>query len=343
MNSITLYKIILIIGIITLFFQCESENGKDEFHSIETLNYEEVSYPNDLGQTHQLIIENNILLLNDFHGDSLINVFDLQTSSIIRRLVGMGNGPNELKSPIDIQKSENYIYIYGRPLFTLLRVKKENLDKSQLNVEKIPQLPSRGDRMLPLSDSIIIFSGMWGKRYALINVNDPTNIFEFGDYPDFMEGEKDIPIEAKVMFHQSKFAKHPKESLFVSCSNYTIEIYDYNNYNRNDEEPILKERKLMGEYDFSFINGGGNVAASQNKKSTPRIRAVTASNKYIYVVMGKEGADRETEIKIFDWKMNPIKKIISDKYIMTMTIGDMNTAFAIIQDPEDMIIKFKAD
>ena len=333
------YRIILLIGVATLFFQCESKNGKDDFNTIETLNYEEVSYPIELGRTHQLMIEKNILLLNDFHGDSVINVFDLNTSHIIRRLVGVGNGPNELKSPIDIQNSDNYIYIYGRPFFTLLRVKKENLDTSPLIIEKLPQLPKLGDRILPLTDSLIVFSGMWGKRYALVNINDPTKILEFGDYPDMMEGEKDLPIEVKMMFHQSKFAKHPKETLFISCSDYTAEIYEYN---INGEEPILKLRKLMEKYDYSFVSGQ-TVATSPNKENSPRIRAVTTSNKYICIVMGKKGADRETEIKIFDWEMKPIKKMVTDKYMMTMTIDDTNTAYAIIQDPEDMVVKFKLD
>ena len=103
--------------------QCTSKRvaGVDDtieydFELQEQMSFEDVAYPDLLGATMQLVKKGDYLFINEFHGDSLIHVFNLRTAQKERCLVASGNGPDELISPLELQMVDDNLWILSRPL-----------------------------------------------------------------------------------------------------------------------------------------------------------------------------------------------------------------------------------
>ena len=93
-----------------------------------------------------------------------------------------------------------------------------------------------------VTENQFVFSGLWNKRYILYNPSKASEIKEFGDYPNYWEGEKDFPENAKAMFHQSRFIKHPSKPYFASCSSFVLEIYEYDSTGINLPQLVFKKQ-----------------------------------------------------------------------------------------------------
>lgn len=327
--------------LICLFFTHCSIDKKDkqyEFNKQESILFRDIDYPEILGVTMQLVKMDSLLIINDFHGDSLINIFNLNTKKIERKLISKGEGPNELLSPLDIQKVDDNLYVLSRPIFSLNHISlKSILNKEDCNIYKDYQMPPRSDCFLPLTTSQFLFSGLWEKRYA--HLNTTSNIIqEFGEYPDFWEDEKSISKEAKAMFHQCFFGRHPTQNLFVSCSGYVLEIYSYND--KGIELPTLLFKKQLGIYSYDYTLGNA-ISANLKKGSDPCVTELASSNNYIYLVVQAKENRKKRDIMVIDWEGNPIRLLKSDKRITCLTIAeDEKKGYCIIEDPEDKLACF---
>ena len=113
--------LLLFLSICFLFIQCSSGNGDDGkpyvFDKQENIDFNSIDYPEILGISMQLVKIDSLLLINDFHGDTLINVFNLNSGKIVKRLIPKGSGPGELISPLDIHLCDSNLYVLCRPKF----------------------------------------------------------------------------------------------------------------------------------------------------------------------------------------------------------------------------------
>jgi hypothetical protein len=182
----------------------------------ENIDFNSIDYPEILGISMQLVKIDSLLLINDFHGDTLINVFNLNSGKIVKRLIPKGSGPGELISPLDIQLCDSNLYVLCRPKFSLNHGSVDSVTAGSFVISNDGLLPQKSDRFIPLTENQFVFSGLWNKRYILYNPSKASEIKEFGDYPNYWEGEKDFPENAKAMFHQSRFIKHPSKPFFTN-------------------------------------------------------------------------------------------------------------------------------
>lgn len=320
--------------------------NKESYNSLEfeiqkNVIFKEIAYPDILGISMQLIKIDSLLLINDFHGDTLVNVFNLNKNTVVKKLIIKGDGPGELISPLDVQVLEDKIYIQCRPKFSLNHIDLESILDTNCIIHNDAQLPQKSDRFLPLSDSLFVFSGLWNKRYALLNLASSDKIKEFGDYPNYWPEEEDVPTEAKAMFHQCRFAKHPKKPLFVSCSSYVLEVYDY--ASDGDKLPTPLWKKQLGKYSYDFTSGN-IITANEKEGSDPKTLELTCSEEYIYVVIQSKEAENNCNIMILDWSGKPVKLLKSDKRITCLAIDDnKKQGYCIIEDPEDKLVFFELE
>ncbi|WP_234367870.1 BF3164 family lipoprotein [Parabacteroides pacaensis] len=333
-------KIYLIVFILPFLLQCTSNIEKPgyKFSKHDSIAFHEIHYPEMLGITMQLIKKDSFLLINDFYGDSLIKIFNLNTQLIEKKLISKGEGPNELLSPLDIHIADDNLYILSRPIFLLNHIPFTAISKNEsIHLEKDYQMPPKSDCFLPLTKTQFVFSGIWQKRYAFLT-KESQNIDLFGEYPDFWEEEKDIPIEAKAMFHQSLFTKNPSQSLFASCSGYILEIYKYNS--QDPVLPTLLLKKQLGKYSYSYTTNG-LISAKLKKGSDPCVTEIASSKNYIYLVIQSNENKKNRDIMIIDWNGKPIKILHSNKRITCLAVEEKDKkGYCIIEDPEDKLVYF---
>ncbi len=334
-NNLFLYLFCLFLT------SCWDKAKNDVFLEEIAIECQPVNYPDLIGIGMQLIKTGDYLILNDFHGDSLLSVFNLKNNTIEKHLILRGNGPEEMISPIDAKLNDNNLYLLCRPLFNMGRIPIKNICAASVQIEDRIQLPQKSDKFLPLNDSLFVFSGMWDKRFALYKKNQQhqaDSITEFGDYPSYWENEKTIPNTAKAMFHQCEFVKHPSQPLFAACSRYVLDIYKYDEKGKTVPQELI--RKQLGTYAYDFV-AGDVISTKVREDSSPIVRHVACDENYLYMVKRPESGSSFHYIYVYDWQGNPIKVFKTDKSISNITVDDSaNKIYAIIEDPEDTLVVF---
>ncbi len=332
----------IIFSLICLsLIQCTSrpsENKPYTFNKVRQITLQNMEYPDIIGIGMQLVQIDSLLIINDFHGDSLLNVYDSKHHILKKRLVSKGNGPDDMVSPLDISLCNDKLYILSRPLFRFSYISKDNILESHPQMYGHTQLPQMSDRFLPLNDSLFVFSGMWEKRYALYQKNKIDSLRIFGDYPTFWSEEKDIPTMPRAMFHQCEIVKHPKKNLFASASNYVLEIFSFDPTGK--ELPHLEFRKKLGNYEYTFSSG--NMISTQCKEnSDPRVLRICCTEQYLYLLREVKDNEDQMEICVIDWDGNPIELLKADKKITTLIINEaQHKGFCLADDPECMLYSF---
>lgn len=307
------------------------------FNSIEQISFQEIEYPEILGNTMQLFQNDSLLLVNDFYGDSLIHLYNMNTQKVEKKLVAKGDGPNDMISPIEVQTYNNQIWLFSRPLHILGYLKWDDWNKNILPKER-KQIDGRADCFIPLSEKRIVFSGFWDKRYALLDLNT-SELTEFGDYPNYWESETNIPTSAKAMFHQCRFAVNEKKNKFASCSYFVLEIYEYSR--SSSDMPKLCFKKQLDKYEYDYKTGERISAKMRKEKSGLASVDIVSDENYLYILTQDKDNKKHRNIMILDWDGNPIKLLKSGKRIICFDIDETKgKGYAIINDPEDKLVMF---
>lgn len=335
---------VLLIICALLFVQCSQKKDARIDNTIgctfdiqEQLSFEDIDYPDLLGITMQLIKQDSFLLINDFRGDSLIHVFNLNTNKITRKLVRAGNGPNELISPLALQLVDDDLWILCRPLHLLNHMPASSIAGKPALI-KDGLIKAEADNFIHLGGKSMIFSGFWDKRYAYMNMDD-KEVKIFGDYPDFWQAEKDFPVEAKAMFHQSRFAVNTDKHLFASCSYFCLEIYEYDP--SGNRLPELKFRKQLGKYEYDY-EVGGRVMAKKRPGADLVSVDIVSGGEYLYILTQDEENKKHRNIMVVDWEGNPVKLLKTGKRITCFTVDENERAgYCIFQDPDDKLASFR--
>lgn len=318
--------------------------GKDMpyvFGEERSITLQEIPYPDILGATMQLIAYDNLLFVNDYFGDSLIHVFNVDNGRIEKKLISKGNGPNEGITPLDMQLSGQQMYILSRPIYSLNHLNLAAVQTDSITLYNDLQLPPRSDCFVALGNSGFVFSGFWDKRYGYLNLANETEISEFGEYPDYWEEEKDLPSDVKAFFHQCRFAKHPTKPLFASCSGYVLEIYAADLV--GNELPRLLFKKQLGKYSYAYTTEG-LITARTKQGSDPSVHELACSSAYLYMVIPSKTNKEHMDIMVVDWNGQPVKLLKSDKKITCLTIDEKaGRGYCIIEDPEETLAFFELE
>jgi hypothetical protein len=315
------------------------KNYYDEFERKKNIDLNPLEYPDILGISMQLLKKDSLILINDFRGDSLIHIYDIKNLQLIRKIVSVGNGPNELISPLEIQLTENNLYIFYRQASLLYSISCSMILEGSKNMKKLFQVSREANHLYPLSDSVFISSGFYQKRYVLID-KDGKIFKEFGEYSAYWSGEGEIPISARAMFHQTDFLKHPEKQHFLTYSSHIIEIYD-DILNSNYTVPV--KTILMGKYSYKYMVG--EILSTDKGNDIERgIVYVASSHKYIYVVYDPNknvNDDKGSQICIYDWNGNPVELLQFNKNISCLVIDEeKKRGYVIAKDPDDSLMYF---
>lgn len=333
-------KIQFTLFILSFLMQCTPSIQHEGYKFVreDSITFHDVPYPEMLGLTIQLIKKDSFLLINDFYGNSLLKMFNLNTNLIEKKFVSKGEGPNELLSPLEIHIADSNLYILSRPIFKLNHIPLSSILRNEtIHLEKDFQMPPKSDCFLPLTKVQFIFSGIWEKRYAILTLGQDS-IKLLGEYPDYWEEEKNIPVEAKAMFHQSLFTKNPYQNLFASCSGYVLEIYKYDPQNLTLPDLLL--RKKLGKYSYSYT-AGDQIAAKLKTGSDPYVTEIASSKNNLYIVIQSKENKKNRDIMVVDWNGQPIKLLKSNKRITCLAVDEMDKkGYCIIEDPEDKLVCF---
>jgi len=326
-----------------LLSNCSNKKNYLRFKVEENVECIPIPYPDILGISMQLLKEDSLLLINDFRGDSLIDVFDLKTQSILKKMIPVGNGPNELISPLEIHLINNNLFVFCRQTGIMYAIPKDSLLEGNKSMRKKFQVTSKTNFLYPLTDSLFVASGSFQKRYAFFN-SLGHEISCFGEYPTYWYKEEELPNEVRAMFHQTEFAKHPTAPLFVTYSSHVLEIY---RYDFSEYKASLIKSIPIGNYNYSFVDNKTMISTDKENDVEKGIMSLGYSSKFIYIVYNpnkNSDKNKKIQIQIIDWNGNPVKIMYFDKDITCLTIDEKEEkGYVIAKDPDDALMYFNLE
>lgn len=333
--------------LILLVLACVSCTNKSEivqFPEIRNVYFEKlfetyVSIPLEIQK------EKNIIYISDFRGDSLLWCYNLNDTSVVKRLLPKGIGPDEFLSPVQFFFSDSTIYVYNRWHFY---GKKSLFDKDSLILKPLTEMvkyPTTIDMICPLTDNRWIASGRFDdNRYIILN-NNGEIISKGGNYPEYKEGEKEIPNFPKFMFHQSILGFNKLKSRILSVTSHVLDLWDFSR-----DKLILYKRILLSPYDYNYNMGEDWASAEPIGEIENGVRRAYVSPEYIYLLydsntlnLKKDKEDNlNSEIWIFDWEGMPVQKLqINAKLICFCVDEKENTIYGVLNDPEPSVCRIK--
>ena len=129
-------KKIIISQLITVIFvalcRCTPETPTPVFHDSYTISVHPVKNPPFIGVPVALEYFDRRLYISDFHGDTLITVFDVENSQIISKGIIKGVGPGEYLPPLDFFLSGDTLFLINRRAFSLGYDILDRLDKHKI-------------------------------------------------------------------------------------------------------------------------------------------------------------------------------------------------------------------
>lgn len=272
-----------------------------------------------------------ILYISDFKGDSLLFCYSLSEQHFVKQMLPQGQGPDEFLSPIEFFISDSSVFIHNRWHFTARNYTFNEKDFSIQSQGELIHLPMNLDKIYPISESRFIASGVFDDCRFLILDNDGNVISKCGSFPNYQSEEEAVPNTAKAMFHQSQFGYNTVRKRLACATSNVLELWDY-----TPETLTLHRRLLLAPYHYQFNSSPDGVyAESDNPDAELGARGITVSNNYVYVLYSpnthrmheEEKETQNSEIWVFDWEGEPIRKILVDTRIECFCINETNTVF----------------
>lgn len=286
--------------------------------------------------------EGDSLYVSVFKGDSLLHCYNIKGQRWEKQMLPQGQGANEFLSPIEFFFSNASLFIHNRWHFT---AKNYKFDKQNLSISEqseLLRLPMNVDKMYPIGNSRFVASGVFEDCRFLILDKEGKQLAKCGSFPDFLDGEDAIPNSAKAMFHQSAFGYHPSLKRLACATSNVLEFWD-----ESSDTLKLHKRLLLAPYHYVFESTPDGVwANNDNPEAAIGTRGIAVSGEYVYVLynpnthkMHDENAETEnSEIWMFDWEGNPVRKILTDTHIECFCIDEEKDVFYCIMSAPDLCV-----
>ena len=295
-----------------------------------------VSMPMDIKKVH------NMLYISDFSRDSLLHCYDLSKQSFVRKMLPQGQGANEFLSPIEYFFSDSTLFIHNRWHFTAQEYVFHETDFSIEPAKEKFHLPQSVDRIIPVNKGRYMVSGVFEDcRFQLLDAAGKC-IAKYGDFPSYQDGEEKIPYTAKAMFHQLQLGYNGALDRLAAVSSNVLEIWE----NASDEL-ALRKRLLLAPYHYKFEESPDGVyAANDNPDAELGARGIAVTDRYVYVLYNpntyrahdERTENRNSEIWVFDWEGEPVRKILTDTRIECLYVDKDDAQFYCVMSAPDFCV-----
>jgi hypothetical protein len=285
---------------------------------------------NDMSETYLSVpldmeLRNGKIFVSDFRGDSLLWCFSLLNPDLTKRLLPLGDGPDEYLSPVQFFIKDSLITVHNRWHYSLRFCKFDTINYTIKNVSHSISLPTEIDRIYSIRDDRWVASGRFDNyRFAIID-KDGNIISRCGDYPSYMYNEESISNFSKFMFHQSMFGYNNGIGRLASVTEHVLELW-------NDEKPdlYLHMRLLLSPYSYNYQEGEEWALAIADGKVEKGVERIYCTDNYIYMLYNPNThqmiSDKEdyknSEIWIFDWECTPILKLKTGSKISCFCVDE---------------------
>ena len=324
MKTLKIQHLLVIICIAIFFIQCKDEKIYYKAPTFLQKYNAKVQIINNeylFRYAHQPQIFDSMLIIGDMSANDNICIFNRNNGNLIKSFGKIGNGPEELTTPVtySIDKTNGYLYIndYSRKNIVQYNLKEiKNGQNIKTSFIKLSEEVEDRNRIIFIKDSLFISDG-FNDRLALItpnkiiktSTNSPNihNKFEF---------DKDWFAFTQLY---TCMAASPNGKMFVSATiiGGVLEIY-------NIEKEDIKLYKTLYLYEPIFDKREHVFTPTQ--ETIYGFCHLSANNNFFYATAhGKiSPTTMPNTIWKFDWEGNPVASYTCEYCIENFTVDDNN-------------------
>lgn len=323
-------KKVMFLLLFIICLACSNENSKKDAREIVRIINEKdfqrvdsVEHKLPKGIEDYLIdprfidISGSLLLIVDNNDRNIFQFFDLSKLTRVSAFGSKGEGPGEVSTPVFINhksffNDDEFEYLdWGRKVLNSYSVKQIENEEAPIAIKEY-MLSSRAirvQRAVFLDDEYVVGLGAL-REGKIIKVSTRTDsVLKVTPFTPYQKEALDFATVGYIYTGEIAVNKSRKEIVVVTPRFKIIEIYDYDlNLVRDfrfEEEPKTKL---------------GVKGSSSTEETVRHYNDVTFTDQFIYALyLGNTVGSYKTgvglnnsEIHVFDWDGNPVKKIVVD-------------------------------
>lgn len=322
MNKIKIQDLFILISTVFFLIQCKTDYVSYEEPVFAQKINAKIKIINDeyiFRYAHQPLLFDSLLIIGDMCDNDNICIFNRYNGNLIKSFGKIGNGPEELITPVvySVDKINGYLYIndYDRKKimqYNLRDIKKNERVKS--NSFNLSEEVGNRNKIMFIKDSIFITDG-FNDRMALVT---PTRVInKLTNTPNIknkFETEKDW---FAYMQAYSCMAASPNGKKFVSATMIggIIEIYNIEEENINLHYTAYLYEPIFDKKDYVF---------QPNNETIYGFCHLSATNNFFYATAHAKVSPSSMPNAIwkFDWDGNPIACYTCDYCIENFTVDE---------------------
>lgn len=258
--------------------------------------------------------------------------------------INRGEAPNELVSPSSFIQKDNDIYIYDiakRCIYRIDFLEEDSIfnlaEYKQLKVKERPFL-------INLVSKGLVASGIFNKAWIAF-IDDSDKIVSTLSYPSFKQIDNFTDIEKASLFLSTLIAIKPNEEKIV-CATQKCGVLSFCDI----EEKKIKEYKQIKYYGpkVGTPRKEGNTTIAFDRDNKIGFCGVACDDNYVFVLYsGRTFNTYATlshhceHILIYDWSGKPIKHLILEKPLYTLSYDSKKKVlYGIGYNPEGIILEY---
>jgi hypothetical protein len=263
---------------------CSNDNRDSKYFLQDTISVssEEISLDSILGAPYQIGIIDNFLIVSDLVDNKLLSIFDLNRNDMIRRVINVGRGPEEMIAPLylDISSKNKVLGILQRQTGIYTEHKLADLlegfvglsNKINLgNIERVVQTKNGylTEGFYPNDDI-----GFYSKTGELIKT---MSIF-----PAYLKSVGNVSDRYRLGQGQIAYNEQSGIFLYASCFTGDICFFSFS----NDQLIKIKEYNLDNKIANRIKNNPGDVKIRPD--DLEHAEDIASTSDYFYILYSRE-------------------------------------------------------
>lgn len=333
-------KILLFLLFASLLCSCTNRSAADPFQSHDDLELQEMHIRDSIGRVISLKATREYLIVNERNAETQLCLFD-KNSQAMYHFARTGEGPQRVLGCWNILPEENSLDIFDLRKNTLITYAVDSIKKQgeladyTILTSKVPTGSLEVGR---LGENQYVAIGMFGVDRFVFFDAEGNVVKKGGVYPP--KERDDVADLVHAVAYQGMMATHETKKRIAVCSRYAgvMQVFDY-----ATEEIALTNEYIHFLANYTQTGGGANVNFSITQETRWGYLSIDANSTHIYALYsGKvqmespEDFHLGSEIHVFDWEGNPVKKFKTDRKLSQITV-DEEMLFGFDAEKEDMV------
>jgi hypothetical protein len=329
----TMKRIFIIIACILLCSYKGEKTTKDFFGNEHKLSGKTVDIDCLIGKPAEIVCIDSLLMFYDYYESRAITVLDVKNNRFVRRLLNIGQGPEDVILPLKLSASGNSLNVFQMQNARLYEYDAKDIADTTVQPHTVRkyQFDDRPANIGVTSNGFIGI-GFYDKgRYKLYNENGKTQSYA-GTYP--FRGEKMNPVD-RFFVYQGVLCSSPDGNHFVMGTHYCDNLEFYK-IGKDGASQVKKYETgdVKGHYERTIILDDNCVMSYKGASGT---------DKYCYMLYsGERYGERRVrttggkKIVVFDWNGVYVKTFEVDKTVFSFCVDKTDdTLFAVTLDEEE--------